>query len=66
MSLRIFVRSKWQISEDNEQATGLRSFEGECIQEFGEKKWNEMIEEIYDKGSAVLPWVRDPAWKKEE
>lgn len=52
---RVFVRSDTQISFDSPKATGRRSSESECIAEFGQERWLLMLEEIYDKGSAILP-----------
>jgi hypothetical protein len=52
---RIFVRSDWQIAHDDPNATGKRSTEAECLLEFGQDKWDEMLEEMYYYGSAILP-----------
>ncbi len=57
----IYVRSKFQISEDSPQATGARSTYDECAAEFGHM-WPKMLEEIDDKGAAVLPNAAHHKW----
>lgn len=55
--MRFYVRSSYQIAPVTSGATGTVSSESDCKKEFGAARWALMLDEIDEKGSALLPHI---------